>query len=86
MRTVISPSGTYVCPYHRGNLNMKIGDATKTSLKELWNGERRKEVMKKLDPKKHCSFHCIRHDSNNLLEKLMTEKNVEYLDDFDLFM
>lgn len=86
MRTVISPSGTYVCPYHRGNLNMKIGDATKTSLKELWDGDRRKEVMKKLDPKKHCSFHCIRHETNNLLEKLMTEKKAEYQDDFDLFM
>ena len=25
MRTVLSPSGAYVCPYHRGNNNLKIG-------------------------------------------------------------
>jgi len=86
MRTVISPSGTYVCPYHRGNLNMKIGDANKTNLKDIWKSEKRNEVMKKLNPKKHCTFHCIRNDTNNLLEELMLKNKIDFTEDYDLFM
>ena len=36
MRTVLSPSGAYVCPYHRGNNNLKIGDPNAESLSEIW--------------------------------------------------
>ena len=71
MRTVVSPSGVYVCPYHRGNLNMRIGDINKESFKEIWFGKKRKEVMKQLDPRKHCGFHCIRDDSNKYLQKII---------------
>ena len=39
LRTVVSPSGVYVCPYHRGNLNMRVGDITKQSFKEMWFGK-----------------------------------------------
>jgi MoaA/NifB/PqqE/SkfB family radical SAM enzyme len=70
LRTVVTPSGVYVCPYHRGNLQMKIGDAVTTSFVEIWTSQRRKEVMKNLNPSKHCGFHCIRHESNlHLLEQ-----------------
>ena len=69
MRTVLSPSGAYVCPYHRGNTNLKIGDPNKESLKEIWYGKTRKEIMKTLDPRKHCEFHCIRHNTNKVLEE-----------------
>ncbi len=71
MRTVVSPSGVYVCPYHRGNLNMRIGDIGKESFKEMWFGQKRNEVMKKLDPRKHCGFHCIRDNSNKHLQKII---------------
>ena len=60
MRTVLSPSGAYVCPYHRGNTNLKIGDPNVESL-EIYGMEKpRKEIMEKLDPRKHCEFHCVR--------------------------
>ena len=86
LRTIISPSGAYVCPYHRGNLNMRIGDIAKTSLPELWRGEQRLRVMQRLDPTKHCTFHCIRHESNLLLERMAAGDAVEPVDDFDLFI
>ena len=74
MRTVLSPSGAYVCPYHRGNTNLKIGDPNKESLKDIWYGKTRKEIMQKLDPRKHCEFHCIRHNTNKVLENFYKEK------------
>lgn len=86
LRTLITPSGAYVCPYHRGNLNMKIGDISKTSLTELWNGEQRARVMARVDPAKHCTFHCIRHESNLLLERLAAGETIETVSDFDLFI
>ena len=86
LRAVVSPSGTYVCPYHRGNLNMKIGDSNKDSLKEIWNSKKREDVMNKLDPTKHCTFHCIRHKSNLVLEKHLAGEKIETVDDYDLFI
>lgn len=86
LRTVVSPSGTYVCPYHRGNLAMKIGDATKDNFVELWSSEKRKQVMGKVNPQIHCSFHCIRHESNLLLERMMAGEVVQAVPDFDRFI
>lgn len=86
MRTVISPSGVYVCPYHRGNLNMRIGDITKVSLTELWSSDQRKRVMDRLDPSRHCGFHCIRHESNLLLERMAAGEMIDPVSDFDLFI
>lgn len=86
LRTVVSPSGTYVCPYHRGNPSMKIGDATKDNFVELWSSKKRKEVMEKVNPQIHCSFHCIRHESNLLLERMMAGEAVQSIPDFDRFI
>lgn len=86
MRTVVSPSGVYVCPYHRGNKNLQIGDANIENFKEIWHGQTRKEIMKKLDPRKHCQFHCIRHNTNLLLEKIASGEKLEKLEDYDRFM
>ncbi len=86
MRTVVSPSGVYVCPYHRGNKNLQIGDANTESFKEIWEGKTRKEIMEKLDPRKHCQFHCIRHNTNILLEKIASGENIEKISDYDRFM
>ena len=74
MRTVLSPSGAYVCPYHRGNTNLKIGDPNTETFSEIWNGATRKEIMEKLDPRKHCSFHCIRHQTNIKMEEIYNNK------------
>ena len=88
MRTVLSPSGAYVCPYHRGNSNLKIGDPNSESLKEIWYGKTRKEIMSKLDPRKHCEFHCIRHNTNKVLENMFsgeTSKDKQ-LEEYDRFI
>ena len=88
MRTVLSPSGAYVCPYHRGNTNLKIGDPNIQSFSEIWHGKTRKEIMEKLDPRKHCEFHCIRHNTNKVLEKIYENKKFEdeTVDEYDRFI
>ena len=86
IRTVVTPSGVYVCPYHRGNNQLKIGDATKNNLSDIWKSETRKKVMSMLDPKTHCSFHCIRDRSNQLIDKILQNEEKQTLDDFDLFI
>ena len=86
LRTVVSPSGAFVCPYFRGSQNMKIGDPNTQSLKEIWNGDRRKAVINKLDPQKHCRFHCIRHSTNLALEEIYAGKKVEEVEDYDFFI
>ena len=86
IRTVVSPSGVYVCPYHRGNGQMKIGDPTKQKLSEIWASERKEQVLDSLDPKTHCRFHCIRHNSNKLIDKIITGEEDRILEDFDLFI
>ena len=85
-RTVFSPSGAYVCPYHRGNLNLKIGNPNNESFKEIWNGKTRENIMSKLNPKEHCRFHCIRHHTNLKLEKMLAGEKVEEIDDYDRFI
>ena len=50
MRTVLSLSGAYVCPYHRGNKNLQIGDPNTETFREIWYGKT-KEIMEKLDQK-----------------------------------
>ena len=83
MRTVVSPSGICLSPY-RGNKNLQIGDANTESFREIWEGKTRKEIMEKLDPRKHCQFHCIRHNTNILLEKLPWRKYRKISDYYDL--
>lgn len=86
MRTLITPSGAYVCPYHRGNPAMRIGDVNKMSFTEIWQGKQRQRVMAGLSPDKHCQFHCIRHESNQLLEEQSKGKKIEMIEDFDRFL
>ncbi len=86
LRTVITPSGTYVCPYHRGNMNMRIGDVKNSSLEDLWKSPKRAKIMERVNPSVHCSFHCIRHETNLLLERMAAGETVEAVDDYDLFI
>lgn len=87
LRTVVTPSGVYVCPYHRGNLNMRLGDANKQTMQHIWKSDKRKTVMQRVNPDIHCTFHCIRHNSNLILEKWAAEgMPSEYLMDYDLFI
>ena len=44
--------------------------------------------MEKLDPRKHCEFHCIRHNTNKVLEKIYENKKFEdeTVDEYDRFI
>ncbi len=88
LRTLVTPSGAYVCPYYRGNEDKKIGDLTKQTLKEMWSGKQRLKVMEDLDPSKDCRFHCIRHQSNLALEDMAMAGpgSVAPIDDYDPFI
>lgn len=86
LRTLVTPSGTYVCPYFRGKADKELGSLHNQSLKEMWQGELRAKVMEKLDPSQDCKMHCIRHESNLILEDMITGKPVSVVEDFDLFI
>lgn len=90
LRTTICPSGVFVCPYWRGKERFRVGDVNKISIKDMWIGERRKQVMQYLDPSKHCSFHCLRHESNlevfRMIELLKQGKTMDKIDEYDRFI
>ena len=86
--TLICPSGVYVCPYWRGKDAFRIGDAHTMSMEEIWNGERRKEVRKFVNPCKVCDFHCLRHESNMEVQKIreQSKDEIQLLDEYDRFI
>ena len=86
LRTLVTPSGTYVCPYFRGKEDKELGSLHNMSLKDMWASEKRAQVMARLDPSKDCSMHCIRHDSNVILEDMVAGKPISVVEDFDLFI
>ncbi len=86
LRTLVTPSGTYVCPYFRGKEDKEIGSLHNMSLTEMWKGDKRAAVMDKLNPSQDCRMHCIRHDSNVILEEMISGKPVSVVEDFDLFI
>ena len=55
---------------------MKIGDSNFHTLDKIWNSDRRKHILEKVNPQIHCKFHCIRHESNLLLEEMMKGKKL----------
>ena len=88
LRTLITPSGVYICPYWRGKDEYKIGDVVEDSFKNMWNSERRKEVIKKCNPSTQCNFHCLRHESNiEIREILKTDiDKLNVLEEYDMFI
>ena len=90
LRTLLTPSGGYVCPYWRGKDQFNIGNIIDTSLKEIWNSKTRKDIQKYLDPSKHCSFNCLRNDSNlevfKMIEDIRNNVDIQVIDEFDSFI
>jgi MoaA/NifB/PqqE/SkfB family radical SAM enzyme len=89
LRTLITPSGVYVCPYFRGVTHKKLGDIRDTSFSEMWRGSQRARVMAQLDPSRDCPMHCIRHESNLALEQAIREGfdfSSGTVDDYDFFI
>lgn len=82
LRTLITPSGVYVCSYHRGNPLARIGDAVTDDLADIWQNSDRGMV----DPQRDCRFHCARHLSNLELEKIDRGDHRELGRDYDPFI
>jgi MoaA/NifB/PqqE/SkfB family radical SAM enzyme len=60
LRTTITPSGMFVCAYHRGQDRFKVGDLRDGSFAKIWT-EQGDQIV---DPVVDCLFHCARHDIN----------------------
>ncbi|RLA49454.1 MAG: radical SAM protein [Gammaproteobacteria bacterium] len=90
LRTLVTPSGAYVCPYWRGKEKMNIGDLHDNSFRDIWDGQRRNDVVNYLNPSRHCSFHCLRHATNNeVLSMIDTKRDseaVEISEEYDRFI
>lgn len=87
LRTLVTPSGVYVCPYFRGRDDKRIGNVMQTGFAEMWHGEERQRVMDRLDPSVDCRMHCIRHESNLVLEDLIARQAwPQAVEDFDMFI
>ncbi len=90
LRTLITPSGVYVCPYWRGKEQFRVGNLMDTSLKNMWQSTTRKKIQDWLDPSKHCTFHCLRHETNLEILKMVEDINngneIEVFPEFDRFI
>lgn len=83
LRTTVTPTGVYVCPYHRGNAKARIGDIRETSFAELW----RQADTSVIDPRKDCRFQCARHATNTAIGALAgQDRPVALVPDFDPFI
>ncbi len=82
LRTLVTSSGVYVCPYFRGREDMLLGDVTQMSMKDMWHSEKRKAVMNKLNPSQDCGMHCIRHDTN--VEMIKIKKDIDAKKDIEI--
>lgn len=91
LRTLVTPVGTFVCPYWRGKNQFNVGDAKTTNFKDLWNSEQRKKVQEWLDPSIHCAnLHCLRHETNieilDIIEDIKNNKDIKIIEEFDRFI
>ncbi len=88
LRTLITPSGAYICSYWRGKDRFRIGNLHTTSFSDVWHSDRRKEVVSYCDPSRRCTFHCLRHISNlEVLELIGTaEDDIEVVEEYDRFI
>lgn len=90
LRTLITPTGGFLCPYFRGKKHRKIGDLKEQTLTEMWNGKERAKTMEKLNPQVDCTMHCIRHLSNtevfNIIDKNKKGEPIDFVEEFDRFI
>lgn len=88
LRTLITPSGAYICPYWRGKDKFRLGNAHDTSIKDIWNSEQRRKVVKYTNPSIICPFHCLRNESNQeVLDIIKSDiKSIDVLKEYDRFI
>ncbi|QZZ29075.1 radical SAM protein [Streptomyces sp. ST1015] len=88
LRTTVTPTGVFVCPYHRGNPKGRIGDIQRSGFAELWADADTSVI----DPGKDCQFVCARHGSNQEIARIGRRPEPdgtgsdELIDDFDPFI
>lgn len=73
---LITPHGVYVCPNWRGAKSKCVGDILNTTFKSVWNGEKRRNIIKRLNPAKECEVNCLRHNINILINSLIEAKKM----------
>ena len=82
LRTLVTPQGVYVCPYHRGDPRFRLGDA-REGLVSVWASSDRGIV----NPSKDCLFHCARHETNLAIKRIGTGVGErDMVDDYDPFI
>ncbi len=91
LRTLVTPVGTFVCPYWRGKNQFNVGDAKTTNFKELWDSNQRKKIKTWLDPSIYCAnLHCLRHETNleilGIIEDIKNGKDIKVVEEFDRFI
>jgi MoaA/NifB/PqqE/SkfB family radical SAM enzyme len=90
LRTTVTPSGVFVCPYWRGKKKMHLGDLNTTTFTEMWNGDLRNKVMDRLDVSKDCNFHCLRNETNktclDIKDKQQKGREITAVEEFDRFI
>lgn len=87
LRTLITPTGAYLCPYHRGNPDARFGDPSTEGLIEMWEGPAREAAMNAIVPSVDCRFHCIRHSSNlEILDAREDMRSQPAVPDYDPFI
>ena len=79
LRTVVTPSGIYPCPYKRGYQQNLLG-LLNTKFDEFWQSEDCHLQIKKINPIQDCKFFCIRHELNIFLNNL----SKSYMEGVDL--
>ncbi|MBT2489847.1 radical SAM protein [Streptomyces sp. ISL-96] len=83
LRTTITPTGVFICPYHRGNPKGRIGDIQKMSFAEMWSSADTTVI----DPSEDCRFVCARHGTNQEIPLLKERPEpVGLAEDFDPFI
>lgn len=83
LRTTITPTGVFVCPYHRGNPKGRIGDIQQSSLADMWSAADTTVI----DPSEDCRFVCARHGTNQQIALLKQRPEPAHLtEDFDPFI
>lgn len=82
LRTTVTPTGVYICPYHRGNPKGKLGDITTSSFDEVWA----KVDTTVIDPSQDCQFMCARHATNLEISALEPKGKPELIRDYDPFI
>ncbi|GFH39778.1 radical SAM protein [Lactococcus insecticola] len=70
LRSLVTPTGVYPCPYKRGQLKYSLGNIDENN--DFYSLFDKSGVYEHLDPSRDCQFYCIRNDINEFLFNLLS--------------